>query len=452
MGREANWRETYAGFEAKGGIMKLPSSNLAAAMEFFLPRLAPIVGLSLLLFSSTVAQAQYTGPVKVECYDEKTREKVPCPDGSVNHPADPEPTTEEIISHLKPLPPDEPEEPGPDADEVVGHLKPVPPQQPKEPGPDTDEIVRHLKPLPADEPEELGPDADEIVSHLKKPTAGEPSDLNKPFDPRKLVTVKEYEYAKLCQERLQNLERLLKAKRLELRGWRGDLNRYNQEFETLRAETAEVSLSEILAAIPFSETVAEMSKYERYQRYLTPRRVDQLKSAYTALKSIVSGGEVLSAKTDVDRLRKALEAANGVRETLTGLAVAGLPPADEGRIWVERTGKTLKIFAASLLFLIEQSKGTQNGSFLEKIEPGLTLGAGVYGIMYNPWVGPAIAAEGIAFKRTRTLIIRRATDDLDGALSKNWSADRYLDTKLVSIKEDLAAVQETIGKYESVHN
>lgn len=184
---------------------------------------------------------------------------------------------------------------------------------------------------------------------------------------------------------------------------------------------------------------------------MTPEKVARAKAAWKGLSAFVAGKEILDARTDASRLRSTLKATTDVRNALMELGLSKLPENDPGRIWADKTDKALRIYSALLSFLVEQSSNTQRPySWRDRAEPWANLSSDIAAICM-PEFGVGMAITSIGAKKARNLIINSATDELEAAMAKDWNAEGYLDSKLQQIRENEAAVGETIDRYESVH-
>ena len=261
------------------------------------------------------------------------------------------------------------------------------------------------------------------------------------FDSRSLITRDEYDDARRKEQELLNRRRGFEAELSKLARSRQSLQGDTDEFAKIQSDAQIDYLHDVLMNIPASDTFAEFA----HAKYITSDEAGALSAGYDALKAMVSGEEGIEAADTATQLEKILSAHMTARNVMMDQAMEKLkvstnPVERASYAWLESVEKTY--YAAAVVIVFSQQKDHSEAAMGQ-------LGVKLCTVAM-PLANYIVIGDILFEKKLSQSIVQKPLDSLNEAMSKNFSAQRYLSDKLDSVNRDLAAVHETVAKYEAV--
>ena len=262
--------------------------------------------------------------------------------------------------------------------------------------------------------------------------------------PGAFVTAELYESARRDRERLVKLRQRLESKSQELRRWRSDIGRYEQEFEDLRADAVHGALSDILLAVPAEQVAARLAAAQAFAKYLPADFATKFKSAYEAAKSLGLTVDGVSARESSEQFKKIAEGQLSIRKALLAIPLAR--ENEEARKWLEACDKTYEIAVKVGSAALEPSRVSR----AERIAATAELVGEVGGVLYPP-LGFGVYATKVGVRGFQVLAAQASLRELAGAMSANWKAEFYLRDKIQRTAGFIGELDRSIKAYEALH-
>jgi len=261
------------------------------------------------------------------------------------------------------------------------------------------------------------------------------------ISPGSLVTEDIYASALRERRRLARLQQRLQKKILELRKWRGDIQREQQEFALLRAEAAQGAVSDILGAIPADAVAAKLTRIPAYAKYLPADFESKFTAAFETAKALGFYAEGTSAPQDAERFKKLAEGQLAIRKALLAIPLAH--ENESVRRWLGALDKTYDIAVKVSAYAMESDPHSR----ALRISAAAEVLGEVGGVLYPP-LGFSVNATKVAVRGAEAWTARAAMDELGTTLASNWNAEFYLRDKLQKTSSFMAELDRTISAYE----
>ncbi len=278
------------------------------------------------------------------------------------------------------------------------------------------------------------PDVDVTAGEGEQP-ADDALVLGDVVDPDLYFSESDRRLARKEKQRLEGLIEKLEDKLAEVRGWQGDLLRYQDEMLALRRELAQNDLANALSMAQIGNVAERLSKMPRYEKAFDKKTVEAIrqveaelvratKDAESLISAYDSESQALQAKQDSERVGKSLDS---VCELLK-VGVNQLPLDDPARPWMEHT---LKVYNAAFKLMTQQMREGESQRPDDQVRAERVVTAvEIMAIFYPPAaVGMGLGNE-INDWRMNKYYIQPAVEDLSAALAGNYEAQRHLQRKV----------------------
>lgn len=256
------------------------------------------------------------------------------------------------------------------------------------------------------------------------------------FDPRVLVTRSEYEQAQREEARLERRRQLYRDELERMRQLGASLRQGSAEFERLQEKARIDCLEDIVLKIPAGSCFNGLAA----QGILSAADAQTLTLGYDSLKLLIETGQGLSSDDAGEQYEKVVASRRSLRDLLSSGAVDQLTPASQK--WL----RALEGLFDGTAEALRPDKADETRSKYEQVGKAL-VSAGVAIVPPAALIELAFTVGEKSFEQ-RILAVPLAA--YGQASSKNFEARRFFQQRLETTDADLAAVRETIAKFEAV--
>jgi hypothetical protein len=263
-----------------------------------------------------------------------------------------------------------------------------------------------------------------------------------PFDPRSLITKDDYNDALKAEQLLLTRQQGLQDQIAKLKAWQQGLQTDTDEFAKIKQEAQIDYLNDVLLKLPVGDILGQFVKGS----YLTYQQASALQAGFDALKGLVNIEGGIDAESSQEKLDKITDAQSNIRAALLDQAMATLknsssPDDQKSFEYLENVGKTFDV-AIDMIKFSQQGDhsltawATFGVKMTADIVPVAKYGTSIYA------VGEKVAVQ---------YVVQEPLNSLNEAMSSNFNAQRYLQTKLDPINASVSALQEKVDNYRAVH-
>jgi hypothetical protein len=261
-------------------------------------------------------------------------------------------------------------------------------------------------------------------------------------DPRTLITADDYQDALRAQQPLLKQQQGLQAELAKLQAWQQGLQADTNEFAKIQQEAQIDYMNDVLLKLPVGDILDGFVG----SAALTSDEAAKIKTGFDALKGLINLDGGIETDDSGEKFDKIMEANKSFKEAMMDQTMAKLKSSSseddqKSYEYLENAGK---IFDVAIDMIRFSQQKDQSGTAWAKF--GVQLFADVV-----PVANTGIAIESLGEKKLTQAIVQAPLDSLNQAMSGNFNAQRYLQSKLDPIDAKLSALQETIDNYRAVH-
>ena len=248
--------------------------------------------------------------------------------------------------------------------------------------------------------------------------------------PSMFITEAEYKSAQNNLARLQKQRDGLTRQLAKAKEWAAGLRKDDNEFEQMRQEARKDLAWEFLDHLPVSEGLDVLARNPALKNV----NVEQIKTAYEAVKGLLETGRGISAKDDREKIENVLAG----NRALQAAGVRMLALDDKSRKLYDAASKIVTYGAT-----LAANAGTSDGSNRDNLKAVMTLVE-----ILQPLAGAGVLLEGGIERGGQWYYAGKALNSLREAESNDWNAQRYLTQKIEQLNIQVEEINLTVKKHD----